>query len=157
MGNWRMESVGAHDLNFYLAVRVTPPQYMTVLNVYLHSPGTLIIHGKDYKALAQCAPFILWHHLNAWSQKIVALTFKSMIIIASYFFVIKVLSLSLYVFQITYCIPFDLQQSCVDSVCKEFLTLAKEHMPSLLQKPKMSSYNMTDFGPASCFNTLTNN
>ena len=59
---------------------------------------------------------------------------------------IKVLSLSLY--------------RCFGLLIayKEFLTLAKEHMPSLLQKPKMHlllhlSSNMTDFGPASYFNT----
>lgn len=67
--------------------------------------------------------------------------------------------ISMQVFRIAYCLPFsDSKQHSYQLHCEEFLKVAKEFQPELLQKRKVHLLLhlvecMNDFGPTAGFNT----
>eukprot|EP00731_Ephydatia_muelleri_P001801 Em0001g1801a len=93
--------------------------------------------GRDFKAWAQMAIFILKPYLNE-GQAAVWLSFSKL-------------------FQIAYCEFFDASKAAEwQSVCQGFVDAVKQHMPSLLQKPKTHMILhlvqcMKELGPSSAF------
>jgi len=95
--------------------------------------------GRDYKAWAQMALFILGPYLSRAQQRVW-------------------LGLSK-VFRVAYVLPFSVDKvEEYRSVCQDFVDTVKDCQPELLQKVKIHLLlhlvdNMLDFGPCSSFNT----
>ena len=111
--------------------------------------------GRDYKALAQVALFVLGPYMTE-SERIVWLAL-SKVCFADYKATFHCLSSQ--VFRVTYCQKFHLssRDEC-QRVCEGFVSSIKEHFPHLQKNVKIHLLlhlidNMVDFGPTSSFNT----
>ncbi|XP_064407340.1 uncharacterized protein LOC135352102 isoform X2 [Halichondria panicea] len=106
--------------------------------------GNIIKHhcsfvGRDYKAWAQMAAFIVTPYVTTNERKLWLALLK--------------------VFRLAYCVPFN--PNCSEEsrqVCKGFVDLVKEYNPQMLKKMKVHLLlhlvdDLCDFGPTAAFNT----
>lgn len=111
----------------------------------VHLYGNILKHhssfvGRDYKAWAQMAVFIVSPYLRSDKEKKLWLTLSQ-------------------VFKLAYCSPFNLcNADYYKRVCKDFVDSVKECNPQSLNKMKIHLLlhlvdDMCDFGPTSAFNT----
>lgn len=113
--------------------------------------------GRDFKALAQMAPFVILPHVPETIKPVwIALSKVTTISITVTLYSLKS---HYYIVRIVYCKTF----STADlpnyrHLCQSFVEAVKVGCPELLKKPKIHLIlhlpdNMQDFGPPSAYNT----
>ncbi len=116
--------------------------------------------GRDFKALAEMAPFILWEHLTDIERKIWVLLSE---VCQQVHFIsgLNLLchSVHMQVFRAAYCENVSKDSiKHVRDVTKQLLDTVRTHQPDLLKKPKMHLLlhlpdDMESFGPTMAYNT----
>ena len=119
--------------------------------------------GRDFKALAQVALYLLTPYMTSVEEKVcLSLSKVSGLFVLLYWSLMlgNVFQLILIqVFKLVYCQPF--MQANYDEykeVCEKFVSAVHEHCPELRKKVKVHMIlhlpeNVKDFGPTSAFNT----
>ena len=112
--------------------------------------------GRDYKAWAQMAIFILHPYLSS-GQKIVLLSLSKVSMCKECFRPVILFYFFMQVFHMAYCSHFEpSQDEQLHHICKEYVDNCMAHMPELVHKQKTHYLLhlvdcMLDYGPSSAF------
>ena len=128
--------------------------------------------GRDYKAWAQMALFVIGDYLSEGQRRVLLSLSKVHVYVQTHIYTCILVTpqilrdtvdisyiLNLQVFRIAYCIPFREEDELLcQEVCQQFVDTAKQYLPELLQKRKVHMLLhlvecMREFGPTASFNT----